>query len=112
MMEDDDESDTQVVRHLKKLSHDVFVTTDLRRFVNYTAVPSSYSTMKNTNRMIYEAVRGDKVKRTGPYGKAGSSQAIKTMRYEVSPFAEAKKDIANIFYSGPKDKKETSSLIR
>jgi len=112
MMEDDDEPDTQTLRTLKKLSHDVFVTTDLRRFVNYTAVPSSYSTMKNANRMIYEAVRGDKVRRTGPYGEAGSSQAIKTMRYEVSPFAEAKKDIANIFYSGPKGKKETSSLIR
>jgi hypothetical protein len=112
MMEDDDEPDTETLRTLKKLSHDIFITTDLRRFVNYTAVPSSYSTFKNANKMIYEAVRDDKVKRTGPYGKAGSSQAIKTMRYEVSPFAEAKKDIANIFYEGPSEKKETSSLIR
>ena len=62
--------------------------------------------------MIYEAVRDDKVKRTGPYGKAGSSQAIKTMRYEVSPFAESKKDLANLLYKGPSEKKETSSLIR
>jgi hypothetical protein len=112
MMEDDDEPDTETLRTLKKLSHDVFITTDLRRFVNYTAVPASYGTMKNANKMIYEAVRGDKVKRTGPYGKAGSSQAIKTMRYEVSPFAEAKKDLANLLYKGPSEKKQTSSLIR
>ena len=112
IMEDDDEPDTKTLRTLKKLSHDVFITTDLRRFVNYTAVPSSFSTFKNANKMIYEAVRDDKVKRTGPYGKAGSSQAIKTMRYEVSPFAEARKDLANLLYEGPSEKKETSSLIR
>jgi hypothetical protein len=112
MMEDDDEPDTETLRTLKKLSHDVFITTDLRRFVNYTAVPASYGTMKNATKSIGEAVRGDKVKRTGPYGKAGSPQALKTMRYEVSPFAEAQKDLANLLYKGPSEKKETSSLIR
>ena len=64
------------------------------------------------NKAIYEAVRGDKVKRTGPYGEAGSPQWVKTTKYEVSPFAEARKDLANLLYEGPKEKKETSSLIR
>ena len=112
IMEDDDEPDTDTLRRMKKLSHDIFATTDLRRFVDYRIVPSSYSTINNATRMIGEAVRGDKVKRTGPYGKAGTSKAMKTARYDVGPGAEFQKDIANIFYSGPKDKKETSSLIR
>jgi len=112
IMEDDDEPDTATLRTLKKLSHDVFVTTDLKRFTNYTMIPSSYSTVKNSTRMIGEAVRGDKVKRTGPYGEAGTSKAMKTARYDVGPYAEVQKDIANIFYKGPSEKKETSSLIR
>ena len=112
IMEDDDEPDTETLRTLKKFSHDVFVTTDLNRFVNYTMVPSSYSTMKNSTRMIGEAVRGDKVQRTGPYGESGTSQAMKTAKYDVSPFAEFRKDISNLFYKGPSEKKETSSLIR
>ena len=70
----------------------MFVTTDLRRFVNYTMVPASSSTLGNATKAIYQAVNRDKIKRTGPYGKAGSLQAIKTMRYEVSPFAEAQKE--------------------
>lgn len=112
MMEDDDEPDTELLRTLKKLSHDVFITNDLRRFVDYTAVPSSYGTLRNANKAIYEAVRGDKVKRTGPYGEKGSSQAMKTIKYEVSPFAESRKDLANLLYEGSKEKNETSSLIR
>ena len=112
IMEDDDEPDTQTLRTLKKFSHDVFVTTDLNRFVNYTMVPSSYSTMKHSTRMIGEAVRGDKVQRTGPYGEAGTSKAMKTAKYDVSPGAELRKDISNLFYKGPSEKKETSSLIR
>ena len=112
IMEDDDEPDTRTLRTLKKFSHDVFVTTDLNRFVNYTMVPSSYSTMKNSTRMIGEAVRGDKVRRTGPYGEAGTSQAMKTAKYDITPYAELRKDIADFFYKGPSEKKETSSLIR
>jgi len=112
IMEDDDEPDTETLRTLKKFSHDVFVTTDLNRFVNYTMVPSSYSTMKNSTRMIGEAVRGDKVQRTGPYAKSETSKAMKTAKYDVSPFAEFRKDISNLFYKGPSEKKETSSLIR
>ena len=112
MMEDDDEPDTFAIRRLKKLSHDVFITTDIRRFVNYTAVPSSYGTMKNAAKAIQESVSEDRVKRTGPYAKRGESQAGKTFKYEISPFAEARKDLMNILGDDNSNKKETSSLIR
>ena len=62
--------------------------------------------------MIGEAVRGDKVQRTGPYGESGTSKAMKTAKYDVSPYSELRKDISNLFYKGPSEKKETSSLIR
>ena len=112
IMEDDDDTDQGTLRALKKLSNDIFVTTDLKRFVNYTMVPASLSTMKNTMRMIEESVRGDKIKRTGPYGEAGKSKALKTAKYDITPYAELRKDIADFFYKGPSEKKETSSLIR
>ena len=112
MMEDDDEPDTDALRTLKKLSHDVFVTTDINRFVNYTAIPSSTSTLKNAARGVQEAIRDDRVKRSGPYGEAGSSKAAKTFNYEVGPYAEARKDFANLIYTGQKEKRKTSSLIR
>ena len=60
----------------------------------------------------HQAVNQDKVKRTGPYGKAGSLEALKTLKYEVAPYAELNKDIANVLYKGPSEKRETSSLIR
>ena len=112
MMEDDDEPDTEALRTLKKFSHDVFVTTDLRRFVNYTIVPASSSTLGNATNAIYQVINREKIKRTGPYGKAGGSKGLKTFKYEVAPYAELHKDIANILYEGPSEKKETSSLIR
>jgi len=112
IMEDDDDTDQGTLRALKKLSNDVFVTTDLKRFVNYTMVPASLSTMKNTMRMMEESVRGDKIKRTGPYGEAGTSKALKTAKYDISPYASVRKSIANRLYTGPQEKKETSSLIR
>ena len=112
IMEDDDESDQGTLRRLKKFSHDVFVTTDMNRFANYTLVPSSYSTLKNSTKVISEAVRGDKVQRTGAYGESGTSQATKTFLTGIAPLAEIRKDVLNAFYQGPKGKKETSSLIR
>ena len=112
IMEDDDDTDQGTLRALKKLSNDVFVTTDLKRFVNYTMVPASLSTMKNTMRMMEESVRGDKIKRTGPYGEAGTSKAAKTALYDIAPYASVRKSIANRSYKGQQEKKETSSLIR
>lgn len=112
MMEDDDEQDTKALRTLKKLSHDVFVTTDINRFINYTAVPASTSTLKNATRGIQEAIRDDRVKRSGPYAEAGSSKALKTFNIEVSPYSEFRKDYLNFVYEGKKEKKKTSSLIR
>ena len=112
IMEDDDETDQGTLKALKKLSNDVFVTTDLKRFVNYTMVPASLSTMKNTMRMMEESVRGDKIKRTGPYGEAGTSKAVKTALYDIAPYASVRKSIANRSYKGQQEKKETSSLIR
>ena len=112
IMEDDDDPDQDTIRTLKKFSHDVFVTTDMNRFANYTLVPSSFSTLKNSTRVIGEAVRGDKVQRSGSYGESGTSEAMKTLKYDIAPLSEVRKDISNIFYKGEKGKKETSSLIR
>ena len=68
--------------------------------------------LTNATKGIYEVVNRKKIKRTGHYGEAGTSKAMKTAKYDVSPFAEFRKDISNIFYKGPSEKKETSSLIR
>ncbi len=46
IMEDDDDPDRGTIKTLKKFSNDVFVTTDIRRFVNYTIVPASLGTVK------------------------------------------------------------------
>ena len=112
IMEDDDDADTETLRALKKFSHDVFVTTDLDRFVNYTLVPASYGTFKNANKIISESVRGDKIQRTGPYGEKGDSQAFKTLTTKLMPYSELNKDRLNLQYTGASEKKETSSLIR
>ena len=112
IMEDDDDPNQGTIRRLKKFSHDVFVTTDMKRFANYTLVPSSFSTLKNSTRVIGEAVRGDKVQRSGSYGESGTSEAMKTLKYDIAPLSEVRKDISNIFYKGEKGKKETTTLIR
>ena len=112
ILEDDDDPDTATLRKLKKLSHDVFVTTDINRFVNYTIPAASWGTAKNANRMIWESVRGDKIKRTGPYGPSEDSQAFKTLTTKLMPYSEVYKDYLNLQYEGPSEKKETSSLIR
>ena len=112
LADDEDDIDSTTLRTMKKFSHDVFVTTDINRFVNYTLKPSSYSTLRNSTKAIGEAIREDKVRRSGPYGDKGESQAMKTLKYDISPFAEARKDIGNIFSGDNKPKKETSSLIR
>jgi len=112
LAEDDDDIDSTTLRTMKKLSHDVFVTTDINRFTNYTIKPSSYSTLRNATKVIGEAVRGDKVKRSGPYGDKGDSQAMKTLKYDIAPLSEARKDMQNIFFGDSEPKKETSSLIR
>ena len=112
ILEDEDEPDMDMIRSLKKLSHDIFVTTDMNRFVNYTIIPASFGTLKNANQMIGEAVSGEKIKRTGPYGEKGESQAFKTLTTKLMPYSELRKDFINLQYKGPKEKKETSSLIR
>ena len=112
LAEDDDDIDSTTLRTMKKLSHDVFVTTDINRFTNYTIKPSSYSTLRNSTKVIGEVIRGDKVKRSGPYGDKGESQAMKTLKYDIAPLSEARKDIQNIFFGESEPRKETSSLIR
>ena len=99
MMEDDDEPDTKTIRTLKKFSNDVFVTTDLRRFVNYTIVPASTGTLQNAVKAIGQATSGEKVKRTSPYAEKGSSLAKKTLLTEVAPYAETRKQILNTIYN-------------
>lgn len=99
MMEDDDEPDTKTLRTLKKFSHDVFVTTDLRRFVNYTIVPASTGTLQNAVKAIGQAASGDKVQRTSAYADKGSSLAKKTLLTEVVPYAEVRKKYLNTIYN-------------
>ena len=99
MMEDDDEPDTKTLRTLKKFSHDVFVTTDLRRFVNYTIVPASTGTLQNAVKAIGQAASGDKVQRTSAYADKGSSLAKKTLLTEVAPYAEVRKKYLNAIYN-------------
>ena len=96
IMEDDDDPDNLVIKDLKKLSHDIFVTTDVRRFVNYTIVPASYGTSKNAVKAISEAVSGDKTKRKSEYADRGESKAFKTLMTEVAPFAETRKQLINV----------------
>ena len=95
MMDDDDEADSNTLKNLKKLSHDIFVTTDARRFVNYTIMPASYGTSKNAVKAIGEAVSGEKTERKSEYAKKGESQAFKTLMNEVAPFAETRKQLIN-----------------
>ena len=99
IMEDDDEPDTKTLRTLKKFSHDVFVTTDLRRFVNYTLVPASTGTLQNAVKVIGQAASGDKVQRKSAYADKGSSLAKKTLLTEVAPYAETRKQILNTIYN-------------
>ena len=112
IMEDDEDSDPNMIRTLKKFSNDVFVTTDYDRFFNYTLVPASYSTIKNATEMIGQSVRGDKIKRSGPYGEKGDSKAAKTLLYDLAPYSSVRRSIARDVYNMEGDKKETSSLIR
>ena len=48
--------------------------------------------------MLGEAARGEEIKRSGPYGESGSSKALKTLKYDISPLAGVRKDISNIMY--------------
>jgi hypothetical protein len=48
--------------------------------------------------MLGEAARGEKIERSGPYGERGSSKALKTLKYDITPFAGVRKDRANIIY--------------
>ena len=91
IMEDDDEPDNGTIRTLKKFSNDIFVTTDTRRFVNYTIVPAAYGTAKNVTRMVGEAVSGEETQRKSELADRGSSKALKTLNYEILPYAEVRK---------------------
>ena len=109
---DDDEQYGTTVKYMKKLQADIFATTDVRRFLQYRVPPSSISTFNNTVDGFAQALRGDEIKRTGPYGKAGGSQALKTFRYNVTPYGELKKDAANLIYSGGRSGNVTDETAR
>jgi hypothetical protein len=109
---DEDEQYGTTVKYMKKLQADIFATTDVRRFLQYRVPPSSISTFNNTIDGFAQALRGDEIKRTGPYGKAGGSQALKTFRYNVTPYGELKKDAANLIYSGGRSGNVTDETAR
>ena len=96
MLEDDDDPDTGTIRTLKKFSNDIFVTTDGRRFINYTIIPASYGTAKNATKMVGQAVSGEKTQRDSEYSERGESKALKTFKTEVAPLAEFRKKIARL----------------
>jgi len=96
ILEDDDDPDTATIKTLKKFSNDIFVTTDARRFLNYTIVPASYGTAKNTMKAISQATSGEKTQRKSEYADRGQSKALKTFMTEVLPGAEVRKQIARL----------------
>ena len=97
--DDDDDSNRVLLKNLKKLSSDIFVAVDPKRFVDYTAVPAVFGTMKNVSKMAGEAARGDKIKRTGPKGERGESKAMSTAKYDVAPFGSARYKLAKLLYN-------------
>jgi len=98
VLDDDDDRNKPTVKYLKRLQNDVFSTVDVDRFLKYRIKPTSINTVQNTIQMIGEAARGEKIKRSGPYGERGTSKAIKKIKYDITPFAEVRKDYANITY--------------
>jgi hypothetical protein len=96
---DEDEQYGLAVKYMKKLNADIFATTDYRRMLRYRIPPSSISTFNNTINGFSQALTGEEIKRTGPYGKKGSPKAIRTFRYDVTPYGELKKDAANLLYT-------------
>ena len=52
--DDEDERDSAVLRNLKRLENDIFVTTDEKRFINYTVIPSSLNTANDVVRYVGE----------------------------------------------------------
>ena len=52
--DDEDERDSAVLRNLKRLENDIFVTTDEKRFINYTIIPSSLNTANDVVRYVGE----------------------------------------------------------
>jgi hypothetical protein len=97
VLDDDDDRNKPTVKYLKRLQNDVFSTVDVNRFLKYRIKPTSYNTIQNTVQMLGEAARGEKVERSGPYGERGESKALKRLKYEISPLAEFRKDVSNIF---------------
>ena len=96
--ENDDEASKATRKYLRRLQNDVYSTVDVNRFLRYRVTPSSYSTIQNTFQMLGEAARGEKIERSGPYGERGTSKAPKRLKYDITPFAGVRKDIANIEY--------------
>ena len=96
ILEDEDEPDTATIKTLKKFSSDIFVMIDGRRFVNYTIVPASYGTAKNVTRMVGEAVSGDKTQRKSALADKNTSRALKTLQFEVLPYAETRKQFLRL----------------
>ena len=96
IMEDDDDPDVGTLKTLKKFSNDIFVTTDIRRFVDYTIVPASIGTAKNASKVVMQAASGEKTQRRSEYADRGESKALKTFMTEVSPLSEFKKQIARL----------------
>ena len=112
ILDDDDDPDTPVLKNLKKLSNDIFVTTDTKRFINYTIIPASFGTMKNASKMVGEAYRRDKIRRDGPKGKRGELKAISTAKYDLSPFGRVRYDLAKLLYSGKNKERSDTPVIR
>ena len=96
ILEDDDDPDVGTLKTLKKFSNDIFVTTDIRRFVDYTIVPASIGTAKNASKAVMQAASGEKTQRRSEYADRGESKALKTFMNEVSPLSEFKKQIARL----------------
>ena len=109
VLEDDGEDDV-VVKHLKKLSKDINVMTDVDRFIDYTIIPSSFGTAQNIGNAVGYAATGEKQKRDSYLAKKGTPLWEKELKYEVAPFGQVHKELRKTIYGGSSEKE--SPLIR
>ena len=107
---EDDDSDDEIVRHLKKLNKDINVMTDYNRFINYTIIPSSFGTAQNIGNVVNYAASGEVQKRDSHLAGEGTPRWKTELQYDVAPFGQVHKEVRKIIYGGSSEKE--SPLIR
>ena len=107
---DDDGEDDVVLKHLKKLSKDINVMTDVDRFINYTVIPTSFGTAQNIGNTVDYAISGETQKRDSYLAEEGTPKWETELKYEVAPFGQTHKEVRKVIYGGSSEKE--SQIIR